>query len=87
MATEKDAWYEVTLDTDPQKPVRVRAAYVSIDERLFPGLTQLKTEGGSVAALVRSDRVLMIQREDDPMATAAVKPSAPSPAVMPGARR
>ena len=55
---ERDAWYEVTLATEHLKTIRVRAAYVSVDERLFPGWTQLKTEQGTIAALVRSGMTL-----------------------------
>ena len=83
---EKDTWYEVTVATEHLKTFRVRAAYVSVDERLFPGWTQLKTEGGTPVLLVRSNLALAIQRIDVPSQDAVPAP-APTPAAMPGARR
>jgi hypothetical protein len=89
---ERDAWYDVTIDAESLPTYRIRAAYLSVDERLFPGWTQLKTEGGSIAAVVRSDRAVIIKRlPETPETTTATadppKPAVPSPALLAGARR
>lgn len=76
---EKDTWYEITLATEGLPVHRIRAAYVSVDERLYPGWTLLKDETQNIRALVRSDSALIIKRADDP---APALKSAPSPAAV-----
>jgi hypothetical protein len=77
---DKDTWYEITLAVEGLPVHRIRASYPSVDERLYPGWTMLKTDAGPIAALVRSDRALLIRRCDDP--PPAPKPAQPSPATI-----
>lgn len=80
---DKDTWYEVTLGLESLPAYKIRAAYVAVDERLFPGWTQLKAEGGTIVALVRSDPAVLIRRLDDDGFPAAARPAAvPSPAAV-----
>jgi hypothetical protein len=81
---DKDTWYEITLAVEGLPVHRIRASYPSVDERLYPGWTMLKTEAGPIAALVRSDRALLIRRCDDPP---PAKPAQPSPATIAAAAR
>jgi hypothetical protein len=64
MAT--DTWYEVTLAAENFPVHRIRAAYISVDERLYPGWTLLKDEAQTIRAMVRSDMTFLIKRCDDP---------------------
>ncbi|MGH3203866.1 MAG: hypothetical protein ACRDP5_17705 [Streptosporangiaceae bacterium] len=83
MSDNQDTWYEITLDTDHLKSYRVRAAYLTVDERLFPGWTLLKNEHSVLVAMLRSERALLIQRCDETAGVPAVKPSpGPSPATV-----
>jgi hypothetical protein len=85
MPAEKDTMYEIVIANDNLSSYKVRAAYVNVDERLFPGWTLLKDDQNSIRALVRSDRVLIIRRVDD--AVPALKPfTVPSPALLAAAR-
>jgi hypothetical protein len=75
---DKDALFEITLSTDELDSYRVRASHVSEDERIFPGWTLLKDSNGTIAAMVRKDKVFLIRRLDDPAQLPAPSP-VPSP--------
>lgn len=59
---EKNAVFEVVFDTPGLETYRVTASYTAVDERIYPGWTLLKDENGAIAAMVRSERVLMVRR-------------------------
>lgn len=80
MGQDQNATFLVLLDAgDGPAEYQVTAAYVSIDERLFPGWTLLKDEDGAIVAKVRSERALMIRRADSDPTLRRVAGRAPQP--------